>query len=343
MEEITSTFPIINNRYQILNTVSSGGMAVIYRARDLSLDRVIALKILKKELSKEEDFREQFSIEAKATARLSHVNIVATYDFGLYGDRLYIAMEFIEGSILKDLITNEQINFDKRIDYIKQACLGLAFAHQNKIVHCDIKPQNMLVSNDNLLKLTDFGIAHMLDTISRENQKEEIWGSPFYIAPEIARGDPPTPQSDVYSMGIVMYELLTGQLPFSGDEVLTLIEKHQDETPTAPININSEIPPEINAIILKALQKQPKNRFLDATELLNAIQNVNIEPIIKDQAATDGQESPRLFVDEIQNVEMKKVEPGLLEWRTIILGFIAIILVGGLIPFWLFIYYSINR
>lgn len=342
MEEITTTFPIINDRYKILNTISSGGMAVIYRAQDLVLDRIIALKILKKELSQDENFRNQFSIEAKATARLSHTNIVTTYDFGMHGDRLYIAMEYIEGTILKELIANSQLNFEQRMDYVKQACQGLAFAHQNKIVHCDIKPQNMLVSSEGLLKLTDFGISFILDSISQDYDKDEVWGSPYYIAPEIVRGESPSPKSDVYSMGVVMYELLTGQLPFTGEEVLEIIEKHQEEIPIPPNSVNKQIPSEINRIILTALEKDPEKRFTDGLELFSAIQNARIENNINRSESNGNIDDLSIENGEL-NIVPDEFSDNKLDWKTILLGFIAIIMVGGLIPFWLFVYYSINR
>jgi len=343
MEEATSTFPIINDRYQILNTISSGGMAVIYRAKDMVLDRLIALKILKKELSQKADLREQFSTEAKATARLSHVNIVTTYDFGIYGDRLFIAMELIDGSILKDAIADNEISLMQRINYLKQACEGLAYAHQNNIIHCDIKPQNMLISESSELKLTDFGIARVFDTLSRESNSGEIWGSPYYIAPEIAAGAAPSPAADVYSMGIVMYEVLTKRLPFEGEDVLALVEKHQGETPLPPIQINKEIPASINAIILKSLSKKPTKRYPDASALLSAITKAEND-IIAAQTVT--QSSEHHLSDDPQAVDdglMHGVEREPMDWKTILLAFAAIIMVGGLIPFWLFIYYSINR
>jgi len=343
MEEITSTFPVINDRYQILNTISSGGMAVIYRATDLVLDRPVALKILKKDLSRKEDFREQFSIEAKATANLSHVNIVTTFDFGVYGERLYIAMELIEGSILKDLIPDKTISLLERISYLEQACRGLAYAHSKKIIHCDIKPQNMLVSNNGALKLTDFGISRVLDTITRESASDEIWGSPFYIAPEIAHGSPPSYASDVYSMGVVMYEVLTKELPFTGEDVLTVIEKHQEETPVPPTHINPKIPPGIDAIIQKALSKNPKKRYQDASALLDEIWNA---PKSFSNNFYGNSTPEEIILDEIEVVDEKETEKPTqpeLDWKTILLSFITIILVGGLVPFWLFVYYSINR
>ncbi len=337
---MTSAFPIINERYQIQNTISAGGMAVIYRAKDLVLDRDIALKILKLELSRQPNLRERFSTEAKATAGLAHPNIITTFDFGFYGERLYIAMELIDGFLLKDIITDDNVSLHQRCDYIVQACAGLSYAHSQRIVHCDIKPQNMLISRDGILKLTDFGISRALDVISRQEQSNEIWGSPQYIAPELTQGLPPSPAADVYSMGVVMYEVLTGELPFNGEDVLSLVEKHLQDAPTPPYQINPKISVQLNAIILKAMEKDPTHRFPSAKEMLKALKQLDraalgvipikneIKPLPKEVMMTSDP-------DEISEKPF--------DWTTILLGFLALIMVGGLIPFWLFVYYSINR
>ena len=252
-------------------------------------------------------------------------------------------MELIDGLILKDIIADNDISLLQRINYLKQACEGLAYAHRNHIIHCDIKPQNMLISESGELKLTDFGISHVLDTLSRESDTDEIWGSPYYIAPEIARGADPSPASDVYSMGIVMYEVLTRRLPFLGDDVLTLVEKHQDEKPIPPLKLNKEIPVSINSIILKSLSKEPDQRYPDASALLS-------ELISAEKEIVDPYEVPKnsslTLLDDSQNDDdfiVTDVERKPMDWITIFLAFAAIIFVGGLIPFWLFIYYSINR
>ena len=174
---MTSAFPIINKRYQIISTIANGGMSVVYRAKDLILERDIALKVLKKELSDDQVFRNRFRAEAKSSAKLSHPNIITTYDFGLDSKRLFIVMELINGSHLKDLIQGQKIaSFYKGHLLLKQACSGLAYAHQQGIVHCDIKPQNMLVSVDDTLKITDFGISRALDTISRTEKTQRNMG-----------------------------------------------------------------------------------------------------------------------------------------------------------------------
>jgi serine/threonine-protein kinase len=180
MDDLTSAFPIINNRYQIHQTLASGGMAVIYLARDLLLERKVALKILRKDFSNDLQFQNSFRAEAKASARLSHPNIVATYDFGYDADRLYIVLELVEGTDLKTILTEKKrLDYPEAFDYLMQASHGLGYAHQSGIVHCDVKPQNMLVSNEGILKITDFGIARAMDSISRDERYDVVWGSPY--------------------------------------------------------------------------------------------------------------------------------------------------------------------
>ena len=342
MDERTSAFPIIKKRYQILNTIANGGMSVVYRAKDSILERYVALKVLKRDLSENQIFRNRFKAEAKASAKLSHPNIVTAYDFGLDNNRLFIVMEFVEGNHLKDLIDMKKISsiYDGLL-LLKQASSGLAHAHQQGIIHCDIKPQNMLVSFAGSLKITDFGISRALETISRTEKHSEVWGSPFYISPELASGKPPSPASDVYSLGVILYEVFTGRLPFEDDDALILLEKHKTIDPILPRKINPSIPEYLEKIITKALNKNPMERFTDGSEIYNELNSIseNISEL-------------EIIKKENQNVSSPQKESGNnskneitrnLDWSTIILSFLAIIMVGGLIPFWLFIYFSLNR
>jgi len=342
MDEMTSAFPIIDKRYQILNTIANGGMSVVYRAKDLILERDVALKVLKRNLSEDQVFRNRFRAEAKASAKLSHSNIVTTYDFGLDSKRLFIVMELVEGSDLKNWIANDKFSSKiSRYNLLKQASSGLAYAHQHGIVHCDIKPQNMLVSDKGSLKISDFGISRALETISRSEKHSEVWGSPFYISPEQGSGSPPSPASDVYSLGVILYEVFTGKLPFTDDDVFVLIGKHQSEKLIPPRAINPAIPDYLERIITKALEKDPNKRYANGSEIfkeLNTISgNINIiSPIRPEEILQSGHQT-----------EPSEISPTLkmakLDWPTVILGFLALIMVGGLIPFWLFIYYSMNR
>ena len=342
MDEMTSAFPIINDRYQILNTIANGGMSVVYKAKDLLLERVIALKVLRKNLSEDQIFQNRFRTEARSSAKLTHPNIVTTYDFGIDNERLFIVMEFVNGSHLKDWINDQKITSQSfGLDLMVQACRGLAYAHQQGIVHCDIKPHNMLVSKDGTLKITDFGISRALDTISRSERYSEIWASPFYVSPEQAHGLPPSPASDVYSLGVILYEVFTGKLPFYGEDALELIEKHQTEKLISPVTVNPIIPQSLESIILKTLEKEPKNRFKNGKDLLNALTSVSLPEVEQKSKKVI---SPKQILHTIYSEESippkKKTN---LDWSTIILSFFAIILVGGLIPFWIYIYFSINR
>ncbi|MCD6356240.1 MAG: serine/threonine protein kinase [Anaerolineaceae bacterium] len=319
-------------------------MSVVYRAKDLVLERHVALKILKRNLSDDQVFRNKFKSEAKASAKLSHPNIVTTYDFGLDSQqRLFIVMELVVGSHLKDKIRNKNISsIYEGFLLLKQASSGLSYAHQQGIVHCDIKPQNMLVSEGGVLKITDFGISRALETISRTENYSEIWGSPYYISPEQAGGKPPSPASDVYSLGIILYEVFTGKLPFTDNDVLSLLEKHQKEKLIPPRKINPSIPYYLEKIIIKALEKDPKNRFANGSEIYKALNSISTD-ITKLNSINSGviNESNQLKRSIISKSPNEKST--MVNWPTIILGFLALIMIGGLIPFWLFVYYSLNR
>ena len=342
MDEMTSAFPIINKRYQILNTIANGGMSVVYRAKDLVLERHVALKVLKRELSDNQVFRNRFRAEAKASAKLTHPNIVTAYDFGLDSKRLFIVMELVNGSHLKDLIVNKKISsIYNGFLLLKQASRGIAYAHSQGIIHCDIKPQNMLVSDEGTLKITDFGISRALETISRTEKHSEIWGSPFYISPEQAGGKPPSPASDVYSLGVILYEVFTGNLPFEADDALILLEKHQTEDFISPQIINPAIPDYLEKIITKALEKEPRKRFANGSEIFNELNSISrniskigsVNKIIPNESDHQKESS-----DKYPQEKTTK-----LDWPTVILSLLAVIMVGGLIPFWLFVYYSVNR
>jgi serine/threonine-protein kinase len=342
MDEMTSAFPIINRRYQILNTIAIGGMSVVYRAKDLVLERHVALKVLKRDLSDDQVFRNRFRAEAKASAKLTHPNIVTAYDFGLDSKHLFIVMELVNGSHLKELIVNKEItSIYNGFLLIKQASSGLAYAHSQGIIHCDIKPQNMLVSDEGTLKITDFGISRALETISRTEKHSEIWGSPFYISPEQAGGKPPSPASDVYSLGVILYEVFTGNLPFEGDDALILLEKHQTEDFIPPQIVNPAIPDYLEKIITKALEKEPNKRFANGSEIFNELNSISID------ISKIGSVNKEILNESDRQKESSAKSPlkktTKLDWSTVILSLLAVVMIGGLIPFWLFVYYSVNR
>jgi eukaryotic-like serine/threonine-protein kinase len=342
MDEMTSAFPIINRRYQILNTIAIGGMSVVYRAKDLVLERHVALKVLKRDLSDDQVFRNRFRAEAKASAKLTHPNIVTAYDFGLDSKHLFIVMELVNGSHLKELIANKEISsIYNGFLLIKQASNGLAYAHSQGIIHCDIKPQNMLVSDEGTLKITDFGISRALETISRTEKHSEIWGSPFYISPEQAGGKPPSPASDVYSLGVILYEVFTGNLPFEGDDALILLEKHQTEDFIPPQIVNPAIPDYLEKIITKALEKEPNKRFANGSEIFNELNSISID--ISKIGSVNKEILNKSDRQKESNTKSPLKKTTKLDWSTVILSLLAVVMIGGLIPFWLFVYYSVNR
>jgi serine/threonine-protein kinase len=346
MDDLTSSFPIINNRYQIFSTIATGGMAVIYNAQDLILERKVALKILKKELSRDQSFQNRFRSEAKASASLIHPNIITTFDFGFDGDRLYIVMEFIDGADLKTLIQQDKPqSLSQKLDYLLQASSGLGFAHQSGFVHCDVKPQNMLVSNSGTLKITDFGIARAMASISGEEKYDVVWGSPYYFSPEQASGKPPSPATDVYSLGVIAYELMTGQLPFIAEDSAELARMHRSVMPKPPKSINSDLPETLNQIILKALSKDPEERFtngfqfhqeLGKTNLSDQKSNLTHQPIQKSKL------HPKPARDQITLEPNEAIKSNTIQFSTIVMAIIALLFAGGLIPFWLYVILQIN-
>ena len=346
MDDLTSSFPIINNRYQIFSTIATGGMAVIYNAQDLILERKVALKILKKELSRDQSFQNKFRSEAKASASLIHPNIITTFDFGFDGDRLYIVMEFIDGADLKAIIQQEKnLSFSQKLDYLLQASSGLGFAHQSGFVHCDVKPQNMLVSKAGVLKITDFGIARALATISGEEKYDVVWGSPYYFSPEQASGKPPSPATDVYSLGVIAYELLTGQLPFVAEDSAELARMHRNVLPKPLITIIANIPDTLDQIILKALSKDPEERFVDGFQFhqeLHKINQAHNKSLITHPPINKPDLPPKLGSNKNAIDQDKVKQTHSFQLSTIVLAIIALLFAGGLIPFWLYVILQLN-
>ncbi|MDQ3859567.1 MAG: Stk1 family PASTA domain-containing Ser/Thr kinase [Actinomycetota bacterium] len=257
---------LFDGRYRILRRLGSGGMANVYLAEDEELGRRVAIKILNDRYATDELFNERFRREAKSAAALSHPNIVSIYDRGEADGRPYIAMEVIEGRSLKELIlTSGALPIPKAVEYAKQILNALRFAHRNGIIHRDIKPHNILLGPEERLKVTDFGIAR--SGASQMTEAGSIMGTAQYLSPEQARGAPVTAASDLYSVGVVLYEMLTGKTPFTGESPIEIAMKHLNEAPPPPSDLRPEIPPELDQIVLRALAKDPGERYQAAEEL----------------------------------------------------------------------------
>jgi serine/threonine-protein kinase len=271
---MTNPSTLLNNRYQLIESLGVGGMAEVYRARDLMLERYVAIKILRDEHAGEPDFQERFRQEAKAAANLSHPNIVTIHDFGFDKGNLFIVMEYVPGKMLKEMITAlGRIPPEEAIPLMVQACAGIGYAHRAGLVHCDVKPHNMLVTPDMRLKVGDFGIARALATIHPDEHSEVVWGSPLYFSPEQAAGLAPTPASDVYSLGVVLYEMLTGKTPFIATRPEILAEMHRELIPRPLRDFNPTISPALEQIVLKTLSKEPSARYRTADQLGRVLMN----------------------------------------------------------------------
>ncbi|MCL2322038.1 MAG: Stk1 family PASTA domain-containing Ser/Thr kinase [Oscillospiraceae bacterium] len=265
---------LLGNRYELLEKIGEGGMADVYKAKCHILNRFVAIKILKNEFNEDSTFIEKFRREAFSAASLTHPNIVQIYDVGRDNNLNYIVFEYIDGYTLKYLIRKYgKLDNQAIVNYSIQICKALMCAHKNGIIHRDIKPHNILVTNEGTLKVTDFGIAKA-STSSTVTSGEKILGTPYYISPEQARGDSVDTRTDLYSFGIVMYEMCTGIVPFVGDNLVTVVLKHVQEMPKPPIEINPDINNSLNSIVLKLLQKSPDARYQDASDVLTDLRKV---------------------------------------------------------------------
>lgn len=254
----------INDRYQIIKSIGEGGMANVYLAYDTILDRNVAVKVLRGDLATDEKFVRRFQREALSASSLSHPNIVEVYDVGEDNGQYYIVMEYIEGCQLKQLLKKRgRLTLSEVIDIMLQITDGLSVAHDAYIIHRDIKPQNIMILDSGLVKITDFGIAMAMNS-TQLTQTNSVMGSVHYLPPEQANGKGSTLQSDIYSMGILMYELLTGELPYKGDNAVEIALKHLKEKIPSVREKFPEIPQSVENIIIKATAKNPKNRYADA-------------------------------------------------------------------------------
>ncbi|MCX8061937.1 MAG: protein kinase [Anaerolineales bacterium] len=358
---------ILSDRYQLLERLGTGGMAVVYRAHDLRLDRYVAIKILRENYSPDPAFQERFRQEARAAANLSHPNIVTVHDFGYDNGRLYIVMEYVPGTDLKSYLKRKgHFSVRETLSLMIQACAGVGYAHRAGIVHCDIKSQNFIITPDRRLKVTDFGIARALASIHPEEKSDVVWGSPQYFSPEQAAGLAPSPASDVYSLGIVAYEMLTGQLPFQASSAEELARMHREDPPPPPSRYNPAIPPTLELVILKVLSKEPSARYRTADQfgrILVSVQNefygkasiplgdsaqTKVSPSIAQTAppplsptaiSPPNFDSRPTITPSTPIWTSKENDTLQIDWITVFLGLLTILAVGGLIPLWIWVYF----
>jgi serine/threonine-protein kinase len=315
-------------------------MAHVWLGRDRLLGRPVAVKILREEYTSRPDFQERFLKEAQAIARLSHPNLVTVYDFGIQNGQYFMVMEYVEGEDLKSFLhhtpgpalgADRPQPVDLWLDITIQVCEGLGLAHRAGLVHCDVKPQNILLNDELIAKIADFGIARALGRSAAgedPSKGELVWGSPQYISPEQAAGEMLTPASDIYSTGVMLFELLTGRLPFPGKDPRTLSLQHMLEPAPSPRLLNPSLPPELDEIVLRALAKDPAQRYRNGDQMARVLKTFLAEhPGILPEAAAS---------------EIEAEEEAVIDWRAVGLGFLDLIAVGSLIPLWVYVFFLYN-
>ena len=270
---------MLDDRYEILELIGSGGMANVYKARCHRLNRLVAIKILKSDLADNADFRRRFRDESRAVAQLSHANIVSVYDVSTSGETEYIVMELIDGITLKQYMERRgRMDWRESLHFISQIMRGLSHAHSRGIIHRDIKPQNIMVLRDGSVKVADFGIACLAN--ASQTLTQEALGSVHYISPEQARGDRIDARSDIYSAGVVLYEMLTGRLPFEGDSAVSVAIQHLSSVPLAPRDIDPDIPEPLELICMKAMNSDPDKRYPTADAMLEDLEKFRKDPTV---------------------------------------------------------------
>jgi eukaryotic-like serine/threonine-protein kinase len=359
---------VLNGRYQLLSRSGAGGMATVYKAQDLLLGRLVAIKLLHEGLTDDEEFLHRFQQEARAAAKLSHPNIVTVHDIGQDDHRQYIVMEYVEGRTLKQVVRDYAARgafmpINRAIDLTIQICAGIGYAHRAGLVHCDVKPQNMLVTRDERIKVADFGIARAMNQISLHD-RELVWGTPQYFSPEQASGEQATPASDVYAIGVILYEMLTGRLPFEAESHTALALKHIQATPPPVSGLNPAVPPQIEQIVNKILSKEPSGRYRTGDQLgriLTSYRQSSMEdtgpqrpvsaiPIpISERETTPPQPAPspeysrsytRQRPPQSGPTTIHAPIPELegTDWMAVGLGLLAVIALLGLAPLWYAVY-----
>lgn len=287
---------LLAGRYELIEKIGEGGMAVVYKAKDRLLNRYVAIKILRPEFTQDEQFLDSFKRESQAAAGLQHPNIVSIYDVGRTGNINFIVMELVDGRPLSDLIKEKgRLDYKTTIDIAKQMASALSIAHKHQIIHRDVKPHNIMITSDGVAKLTDFGIARAVSNATMVADTSKIIGSVHYFSPEQARGAYVDERSDIYSLGIVMFEMLTGRVPFDGETPVEVALKHINEDVPSPAKLVPGIPPALDKIVLKATDKYQTERYKSVDEMLEALKNVEfVTQMVGDRVfAAESEPKPR--------------------------------------------------
>ncbi|HEU5106401.1 MAG TPA: PASTA domain-containing protein [Solirubrobacterales bacterium] len=312
---------IVDNRYRVVRRIGSGGMADVWLAEDAHLQRQVALKVLHRRFLQDQEFVGRFQREAEHAAGLTHPNIVAVYDRGSDGDVNYIAMRYVQGPTLKELI-DRGLAPDQAVALVRQVLEGARFAHRNGIVHRDLKPQNVIVDEEGKAVVTDFGIARA--GVSEITQTGSVMGTPQYLSPEQAQGFEVTPVSDLYSIGVILYEALTRRVPFEGESAVAIAMKQVAETPQRPSSINPQVTPALDAVVMRALEKEPGQRFQSADAFIAALDAALKDPGVAGQTATFA--APPIVATPEEVLEERKRNWWL--WALLVAAIVIGILVG---------------
>lgn len=285
---------LLAGRYELIEKIGEGGMAVVYKGKDRLLNRYVAIKILRPEFTKDASFIESFRKESQAAAGLTHPNIVSVYDVGKEGNLHFIVMELVEGKPLSQVITEKgRLDYKEAIDIAKQVASALSLAHKNQIIHRDVKPHNILITSTGVAKLADFGIAQAVSNSTMvEGTSNKVMGSVHYLSPEQARGSYVDERTDIYSLGIVLYEMLTGKVPFDGDNAISIALMHINDPITPPSRLVSGIPPQLEKVVMKATDKYQNNRYSSADEMIEDLDNIEfITKVMGKKVFVDGSSS----------------------------------------------------
>jgi eukaryotic-like serine/threonine-protein kinase len=324
---------VLGDRYRLEASIGSGGMAQVFRGQDTTLDRQVAIKILAPQFARDPSFVERFRREAQAAARLNHPNIVNVYDTGVDGDTNYIVMEYVEGRTLAEyLARGGTLASRKAAEIAEKVAEALAAAHAQGVIHRDIKPANIMVTRDGRVKVMDFGIARLVAGPDTVEQTAAVLGTAAYLSPEQAQGQTVDARSDLYSLGIVLYEMVTGKPPFTGDSAMAVAYKHVQETPLPPSSLNADVPPRLDAVVMRALAKNPANRYQSAGEfrddLMRVIagQEVEATPLLPAGAGATqviSRPPPTAMMPPTQPDEGRKT------WMWVLIGALILLILGG--------------